>query len=69
MQQNADFKGSQSRRKFLGGFLAGVGGAAAWLLVPKRARAAGEKPTVRAIGPILYRRTREAERYYKTLYL
>jgi hypothetical protein len=67
MLQNKEAKG-QPRRTFLAGFLAGVGGAAL-LSAPKRARAARQTPTVPATGPILYRRTKETERYYKTLYL
>ena len=61
--------GGQPRRTFLAGFLAGVGGAIAVLSAPKRTRAATTKPTVAAAGPILYRRTKETERYYKTLSL
>ncbi len=68
MEQNMEFKGNQPRRKFLAGFLAGVAGVAAFLLAPKRARAARKKSAASGTGPILYQRTKEAERYYKTLY-
>ncbi len=68
MEPNMEFKSSHPRRKFLAGFLAGVAGTVAWLLAPKRASAAGKKPTALATGPILYRRTEESERYYRTLY-
>jgi hypothetical protein len=61
-------QGSQPRRKFLAGFLAAVAGTAALLLAPRRVRAAGKKPTAQKTGPILYHRTEETERYYKTLY-
>jgi hypothetical protein len=39
-------------------------------LTPVRARARAEKSTQPEVetGPILYRRTEEAERYYRTLY-
>jgi gas vesicle protein len=66
--RQTDKSTGQPRRTFLAGVLAGVGGAAALLSAPKRARAAAKTPTVPAQGPILYRRTKEAERYYKTLY-
>ncbi len=68
MEQDIEFKSKQPRRKFLAGFLAGVAGVAALLVAPKRSRAAGKKPTVRETGPILYHRTEETERYYRTLY-
>ena len=58
----------QPRRKFLTGVLAAMSGAAALLSASKRGRAAVTKRTVPAKGPVLYRRTEEAERYYKTLY-
>jgi gas vesicle protein len=58
----------QPRRRFLAGVLAGIGGVAALLSAPKRARSATTTPTVPEHGPVLYRRTAEAERYYKTLY-
>jgi hypothetical protein len=66
MRQKGESK--QPRRTFLAGFLGGVGGAVALLSAPKRVRAAGKKPTAPTTGPILYRRTKETERYYKTLY-
>lgn len=60
---------SVGRRTFLVGLLTGAGvaaaiGAASRKGTPKRevVRAAS------AIEPVLYRRTREAERYYRTLY-
>ncbi len=68
MEQKMEFKGKHPRRKFLAGFLTALTGAAALLLVPKRARAAAKKPTEPSSGPIYYRRTEEAERYYRTLY-
>jgi len=63
-----DLLGKQPRRKFLSGFLAAAAGAATALLLPKRARAEAKKPEASESGPILYRRTEEAERYYRTLY-
>lgn len=62
--------GKQPRRKFLSGLLTVGAGLAAVLLTPRRARAQAEKPPVPGVetGPILYRRTEEAERYYRTLY-
>lgn len=58
----------QPRRRFLAGMLAGIGSVAALLSAPKRARSATAAPTGPEPGPVLYRRTAEAERYYKTLY-
>jgi hypothetical protein len=58
----------QPRRKFLAGFFATLAGATAALLIPKKARAAKKDPAAPQTGPILYRRTEEAERYYRTLY-
>jgi hypothetical protein len=61
------FLSRQPRRKFLAGFFATVAGVVTALLLPKRGRAVEKSPTPEA-GPILYRRTEEAERYYRTLY-
>lgn len=55
------------RRRFLKGFLTGAGVAAALGLTGKRAATAPGKLTARE--PILYRRTEDVERYYKTLYI
>ena len=69
MRQNIVSKEGQSRRTFLSGVLTGVGGVAALLSFSGNAQAARKTPTVPATGPILYRRTPEVERYYRTLYL
>jgi hypothetical protein len=58
----------QPRRKFLAGFVATLAGATAALLIPKKGRAAEKHPPAPETGPILYRRTEETERYYRTLY-
>ena len=60
---------SLGRRGFLAGLLTGAGVAAALGVAPRKAAAKkkltqGPSPA----EPILYRRTKEAERYYKTLY-
>ena len=68
MEQSTKVKESQPRRTFLAGFLAAIGGVTALLSSPKRARAKRNEANAPAPGPILYRRTKEAERYYKTLY-
>jgi hypothetical protein len=60
--------GKQPRRKFLTGFLATVAGATTALLVSKKARAVEKNSPAPDEGPILYHRTEEAERYYRTLY-
>lgn len=58
----------QPRRKFLTVLLSGIAGAAALLSTKKRAGAEAKKTEAQEAGPILYRRTEEAERYYRTLY-
>lgn len=58
----------QPRRKFLTGFLTTMAGAIVALWVSKKARAVENTPLAAETGPILYRRTEEAERYYRTLY-
>ncbi len=61
---------SVGRRTFLAGLLSGAGvvvavsAASPGKAAAKRERAPGASPA----DPILYRRTREAERYYRTLY-
>jgi len=56
-----------SRRKFFAGLAAGMGMAGVAMAAGK-----SEKATTDTVennkGPVLYRRTAEAERYYKTLY-
>lgn len=61
------FLGRQPRRQFFRGLLTTVTGAAA-LLFAKRRRAVAKTDPEPEQGPILYRRTEEAERYYRTLY-
>ena len=62
-KQGRGFEGG--RRSFLKGLLTGAGVAVALGMVPKKA-AAQKKPGVP--DPILYRRTEEVEKYYKSLY-
>ena len=66
--EQTQFSGRQPRRKFLTGFLTAVAGATTAFLLPKRGRAVEKNPQVSEAGPILYRRTEETERYYRTLY-
>ncbi len=64
-------KTSVARRTFLVGLLTGAGAAAALGSIPKKVVAKKEHESGQAgvaIQPILYRRTKEVERYYKTLY-
>jgi hypothetical protein len=66
MSQSRDWLG---RRGFLVGLVTGagvVGAVSATRRKPAAAKEPGQAQT--AFGPILYRRTEEAERYYKTLY-
>jgi hypothetical protein len=65
---NAGFLGRQPRRKFLTGFLATVAAATTALLASKKARAVEKSDPAPEAGPILYHRTEETERYYRTLY-
>jgi hypothetical protein len=58
----------QPRRKFLAEFLTSVAGATAALLFSKKVRAVEKNGPAPTAGPILYHRTEEAERYYRTLY-
>ncbi len=60
--------GKQPRRKFLGRLLSCAAGAAALFLARGRARAEAKRTETSESGPILYRRTEETERYYRTLY-
>jgi hypothetical protein len=62
-KQGRGFEGG--RRSFLKGLLTGAGVAVALGMVPKKA-AAQKKAGVP--DPILYRRTEEVEKYYRTLY-
>jgi len=71
MSERKDAKGSPGRRTFLVGLLTGAGVVAALgATVPRKASGgkAETPPTKSAVEPVLYRRTEEAERYYRTLY-
>ena len=57
-----------SRRNFLFGLLAGTGAATAALAAAGNAKAKSPTLAQPEQGPVLYRRSEEAERYYKTLY-
>ncbi len=64
-------KKSVARRTFLVGLLTGAGAVAALSSVPKKAAAKRDGELAQAgpaPKPILYRRTKDVERYYKTLY-
>ena len=57
------------RRGFLTGMLSGLGVSALALTARAKTPAKAAEPEVEpSRGPILYRRTAETERYYKTLY-
>ncbi len=68
MSRDGESQAGQARRTFLARMLTGLGAAAALLSRPRRGRAAAQPESVSAKGPILYRRTAETERYYRTLY-
>ena len=61
---------SSGRRGFLLGMLTGVGATSAALMATRTAMVdqEGTDSTEALAGPVLYKRTEEAERYYKTLY-
>ncbi len=66
----SDAKQAAGRRNFLVGLLTGAGAVAAVSATPPSA-AAKKEPTSAAPPPsetILYRRTEDVERYYRTLY-
>ena len=68
MKGNGQDQGAASRRGFLKGLLLGAGAVVA--LGARKATAAA-RPGKKSQGPpepILFRRTAEAERYYRTLY-
>ncbi|HXG52934.1 MAG TPA: hypothetical protein VNN77_16165 [candidate division Zixibacteria bacterium] len=66
--EKIDLIGRQPRRRFFASFLAAITGGTAFLLSWKKGRALAKAPEPPDSGPILYRRTEEAERYYRTLY-
>lgn len=66
--ETMEILGRQPRRRFFATLLSAIGGAAALLLTPRRARAGAQKGEAPEAGPILYHRTEETERYYRTLY-
>lgn len=70
MKRDALCSRKHPRRTFLAGLLGGLGGISALLFGPRGVRAKRAQ-TTRAkapVGPILYQRTEETERYYRTLY-
>jgi len=62
-KQGRGFEGG--RRSFLKGLLTGAGVAVALGMVPKKAAA---QKKAGGPDPILYRRTEDVEKYYRTLY-
>ena len=56
------------RRTFLKGLLTGAGVTAALGMTGKKAAATPKSKKPSTQEPILYRRTQDVERYYKTLY-
>jgi hypothetical protein len=66
--EQSGYSEKQPRRKFLTRFFSAVAGATTVLLLPRKGRAAEKGAALPEAGPILYRRTEEAERYYRTLY-
>ncbi len=67
MSRDGESQAGQARRTFLARMLTGLGAAVALLSRPRRGRAAAPE-SAPAKGPVLYRRTAETERYYRTLY-
>ena len=67
--ENTELPEKQPRRKFLARLMATIAGASAlgWLAKKSRAETI-QPPPAQDAGPILYHRTEETERYYRTLY-
>ena len=64
-----DNEKDSGRWSFLKGVLVAAGATSATVIAGKAfAKPSGMSSSVDSKGPILYRRTEEAERYYKTLY-
>ena len=59
---------ASSRRNFLWGIVAGIGTATVAMASVGKANSKPGKAAKKPTGPVLYRRTAESERYYKTLY-
>ena len=69
MARDGQLQPGQGRRTFLTRILTAIGATAAVLSISRRARAGqSDVRPARASGPILYRRSAETERYYRTLY-
>jgi len=67
MKSDANSKSTVGRRGLLAGLATGLGVAAA-AAGTRKASAEGTVPAAPAsTGPILYRRTAEADRYYRTM--
>jgi hypothetical protein len=66
--EKTEILGKQPRRKFFASLLSGIAGVTALLALPRRGRAETKKSEDPESGPILYHRTEETERYYRTLY-
>ncbi|MFQ5693305.1 MAG: hypothetical protein ACE5IM_09720 [Nitrospinota bacterium] len=67
-KSNGQEQGVSNRRGFLRGLLVGAGAVAALGLSKAKAAAQPFGKNKAAPDPILFRRTEEAERYYRTLY-
>lgn len=65
--EKSELLGKQPRRSFFASFAGLITGVAAGVWLPKKGLTQTEKPAP-GNAPILYRRTEEAERYYRTLY-
>ncbi|MFQ5912063.1 MAG: hypothetical protein ACE5JS_02665 [Nitrospinota bacterium] len=68
MKGNGQEQGVSSRRGFLMGLLMGASAVAALGVSKAKAAASPFRKQKSAPAPILFRRTEEAERYYRTLY-
>lgn len=66
--EKKEFSEKQPRRKFLARLMGSITGAAALAWLPKKAKAEVKRSEAPDTGPILYHRTEETERYYRTLY-
>jgi hypothetical protein len=70
MSQAKEKKKSPGRRTFLAGLVTGAGAVAALSAAPRTDAAKHDerKDAATKADPVLYRRTEETNRYYRTLY-
>ena len=66
--EKMEILGKQPRRKFFTTLFSGIAGLTVLFLPSRRAQAEVKDAEASKAGAILYHRTEETERYYRTLY-